>query len=390
MQGDALHKNGKFAIYVLGAGFSAAAGVPMAAELWREILKRGLLIGGRGGKFREDLDAYLEYRRLCDGMELTYEAIDLEELMGFLDIEHHLGLRGKDTWSSDGNEGQMVIKSLIGQILSERTPAAGAVPDLYVDFARRLQPNDIVLTFNYDVLLERALDQAGVPYRLFPYRFKELHAYGGTLDDSRHEVIVLKVHGSVDWFDDRRYLHLRDAFARQGADPDQAHDPVFGKGCPWTLAALVDGPRHNDDPLQHLFLLKEIEAFYEDPPMFTIAPSLISPSTQKLVYSSYVRDFWTGMGDAGWANFRLVVIGYSLPQHDDYARQILYRVARNYQGAGGDLGEALKIDRDPLLLVDRRTDAAGVDEIKRRYAFVDWSKADLYADGFDASVVSRL
>jgi len=80
--------------------------------------------------------------------------------------------------------------------LAERTPAEGAVPDLYVQFARKLRPDDYVLTFNYDTLLERALEQAGVPYRLFPDRYEEVSEYTAPIDNSRSEVVVLKMHGS--------------------------------------------------------------------------------------------------------------------------------------------------------------------------------------------------
>jgi hypothetical protein len=68
MEAEANGDQQKFAIYVLGAGFSAAAGVPMAGELWREILTRGLAMDGRAGKFRDDLDVYLRYRKLCEGV----------------------------------------------------------------------------------------------------------------------------------------------------------------------------------------------------------------------------------------------------------------------------------------------------------------------------------
>lgn len=263
----------KYAVYVLGAGFSAAAGLPMAGELWREILARGLKLGGRAEKFRRDLDDYLEYRRVCDGEELRYEDVDLETLMGFLDIEHHLGLRGGDTWSTHGNEGQVVIKTLIGQILSERTPAAGQIPELYVEFARRLRPDDVVLTFNYDVLLERALDQAGVAYRLFPYRYKDVHEFSSTIDASREEVTVLKVHGSVDWFDAARYLDQRERMASFGNDPDRTYDAIFGVGHPWQLRPLVDGPRPKNDPLQSLYRIDEPEAYYREPAWFEGVPS---------------------------------------------------------------------------------------------------------------------
>ena len=274
--------------------------------------------------------------------------------------------------------------------MTEHTPAAGSVPELYVEFARKLRPDDCVLTFNYDILLERALEQAGVPYRLFPDRYKDVSDYGATIDDSRQEVVVLKVHGSVDWFDRRRYEGFRRTYASQGLDPDTTPDRIFNPSHAWSLTPVVEGPRHDDDPLVSLYRIRQVEAYYWDPDWFLNTPSLISPSTQKLVYSSYVREFWNGLGRAGWGNFRLVVIGYSLPRHDDYARQVLYSVARNYQSENSDLATYLHIERDPIMLVDYRSSVAGLKELKQRYAFFDWSKSILHSAGFDHSVIERL
>src|SRR5262249_5980042 len=147
---------------------------------------RALRLSGRGELFRDDLEAYIEYRTKCDGVDLNVEKVDLEEFMAFLDIEFHLGLRGKETWSSEGNETQVIVKTLIGEILTERMPARDKLPDLYLHFAEILKPNDIVLTFNYDVLLEWALERAAIPFRLFPDRYKpNPHGKGLAVDDSK-------------------------------------------------------------------------------------------------------------------------------------------------------------------------------------------------------------
>jgi len=161
----------KYRIIILGAGFSVQAHLPLADELWMKILAKRKTLRGRAAKFNDDLDSYIKYCKECDGKKLTYESVNFEEFLGFLDIEHYLELRGGDTWSDNGNEGQIVIKTFIGEILSGYMPGPNDIPELYLEFARRLQPNDYVLTFNYDVLLERALDAVGKPYRLFPERY---------------------------------------------------------------------------------------------------------------------------------------------------------------------------------------------------------------------------
>jgi hypothetical protein len=66
--------------------------------------------------------------------------VNFEEFVSFLDVEHFLGLLGKNTWSSDGNETQVVIKTLIGEILAERMPSKDKIPEVYLEFARMLKP----------------------------------------------------------------------------------------------------------------------------------------------------------------------------------------------------------------------------------------------------------
>ena len=163
-------------------------------------------MSGAASQFRDDLDTYIEYKKECDGIELTPEQVNFEDFMAFLDVEHYLGLRGKDTWSSHGNEAQVVVKTLIGEILIERMPLKDRIPEIYLQFAKILKPNDFILTFNYDVLLERALEAANVSYRLFPDRLKQHPGINRlAVETSRDEVIVLKMHGSIDWFDRSQY-----------------------------------------------------------------------------------------------------------------------------------------------------------------------------------------
>ena len=109
-----------YRIFILGAGFSKAAGLPLASELWPEIRRRARSLGGRALKFQQDMHEYLEFRRRCHGEDSTEDQLDFEDFLKFLDIQHFLALRGSDTWSDDGNEGTMVVKWLLGQILAER------------------------------------------------------------------------------------------------------------------------------------------------------------------------------------------------------------------------------------------------------------------------------
>lgn len=64
------------------------------------------------------------------------------------------------------------------------TPIVGAVPDLYLRFARALTDKDVVISLNWDCLLEHALKQSG---REFTYTFEE------------GKIKIAKLHGSINW-----------------------------------------------------------------------------------------------------------------------------------------------------------------------------------------------
>ena len=384
----------KYRILILGAGFSCPAGLPTATELWQEIFEKARTLWGRAAKFRKDLEAYISYRRECDGREISVDKVDFEDFMKFLDIEHYLGVRGSDTWSEDGNEGTIVTKTLIGKILADKLNKLTKMPDLYLEFASRLEPNDIVITFNYDTLLEKALDQVGKPYRLFPYRYNRVHEYGGWPAMDRDEIILLKMHGSIDWFDRSNFEQREVRHAKLNVSPPE--DIIFSNEAELGLVPLVDGPCHNDDPLKSVYRARNLRALYRRDLMFFATPKMLPPSASKIVYSTKVHDFWNGMGNTGSFNFGMSIIGFSLPPQDDYIRQIIYGMVTNYQRRNwGE--EAFKLTKEvfnltktPLVVVDFFNNADDEENFRKRYRFVDWNRAVLVGNGFSAEALDTI
>jgi len=382
----------KRALYILGAGFSAAAGLPLAEDLWKEVCRRALRMTGRAEKFSEDLDNYIEFKARAEGKILKQEDVNFEEFLGFLDIEHYLGLRGSDTWSEDGNESQVIVKTLIGQILAEKMPNANAIPQLYLEFVKKLKPWDRIITFNYDTLLEQACEAANIPFRLGSQRYTEVTEGGGMLDMSdaaSDEVVILKLHGSIDWFD-RKYYRQREEWAyRNGHNNSVLDDPIFNSPQNHKIKPLVEGPRFLNDPLREVYRLLDVKRFYADPPFFLATPTLITPSTAKIVYSQKFEEFWRGMGRDGGHGFRMVIIGYSLPLHDEYAHQVIYRLVTNYQDIPVERVDSRR-QKEPLVMVDLCRNKTQENDLKQRYRFVDWSRAETFLSGFNCEVIARL
>jgi hypothetical protein len=379
----------KYRLIVLGAGFSRPANFPLATELWTEIRETAANFpdNSRANKFNLDIHDYIEFRRDISGEKLIPESIDFEDFMRYLDIEHFLGLRGSDTWSEDGNEGTVVAKYLIGKILSRHTNAHRRVPQLYIDFARRLEPDDWIITFNYDTMLERALDEVGKPYRLFPNRFKNVYEFSVETDNSRREVVILKMHGSIDWFDrtgfNRRIKNDSDIGAPAPSDIIFTDEYNLG------LEPIIDGPRQVTDPLENMYRAKNLENLYRKDLLFMATPKILSPSAAKIMYAKQLNDFWYGMGHSGYRNFGMAIVGYSLPDHDEYARQIMDSLTIKYQRYGWENSE-FGMRKSPLCIVDFLRSEEAEQSFRNRFRFVDWSRADLVTTGFDHAALDKI
>lgn len=376
-----------FRIFILGAGFSRPAGLPLGSELFAQVHRQIEHQYGRDTKFQRDVENYLEYRRSCDGIELQETTIDLEDLISFLDIEHFLRLRGSDTWSEEGNESQLMIRKAIGKVLHARTPSADSLPDVYYSFAEHLSLNDIVITFNYDILLERALEHIGKPYRLFPLRFKHIGRSSSEVDSSVKEVTILKLHGSVDWFDDRNYLEFKEQLMKSGGGNRAIHT-VFDDPKRYQLEPLVQGLYPPDDPLLHIQRIRDVDSYYRQDRGFN-APFILSPSHVKFVYATRLLGLWDSLGRAGGYNLGISIIGFSLPRHDEYIRVGLYQMISNYQQSWWD-SKLLDVLKDKVRLVDYRNSADSIAEYKQRYSFVDPSRAEFMFDGLSAEAIDFL
>lgn len=370
-------------LFVLGAGFSRAAGLPLAEHLWKEIRETAARYPKdlRASKFNTDLANYIGFRKDALGEQLIPENVNFEDFIRYLDIEHYLGLRGSDTWSTEGNEGTIVTKYLIGKILARHQNSLNSIPELYLDFARRLDICDTVISFNYDTLLEQALEAVGKPYRLFAHRYKTVGEDGGTIDNSRDDVLVLKMHGSIDWFDRSNYsAHIK----QYGSRTPTLDSIIFANENELDLVRLTEGPRPSADPLRNIYRAKNLRALYAKDFLFRATPRMLPPSTAKLLYCNGMHDFWRGIDDIGVYSYGMSIIGFSLPKQDEYLRQILYALVTNYQRYNADR-DYLGRRKSPLTIVDYFDDAGAEKRFRERYCFVDWSKTTLFGKGFSAN-----
>ncbi len=95
------------------------------------------------------------------------------------------------------------------------------------------------------------------------------------------------------------------------------------------------------------------------------------------------------MGRSGSYNLGISVIGFSLPEHDQYIRIGLYQMISNYQGSWWDL-KLLDVLKDWVRLVDYRNSDEAIAEYKARYSFVDPTRARFMFGGFNEEAIEFL
>jgi hypothetical protein len=361
-----------FRVFVLGAGFSKLAGLPLGNELFGEVCKKIVTQYGKDTRFQRDLEEYVEYRNNCGDKNIQLENVNLEDFLTFLDMEHYLDLRGKDTWSSEGNESQLLIRESICRVIYQNTPSADKIPSVYFKFAQQLTFGDIVLSFNYDNLLENVLEKVGKPYRLFLQSNKQI-------DHEKEEVILLKMHGSIDWISDHRFLEISNIYKKNGYVGHEI-SPVFDHPERFGITPLFDGLTDEGAFQRRLFRIGKTGLFYSYPDL-PETPFILSPSYVKFLYSQPLLGFWSGLGLAGALNLGVTVIGFALPEHDEYLRIALYKLITNYQQSNWNESILGKL-KNNVKFVDFKNTNQEQHDYKKRYSFADSEKTDFFFEGF--------
>lgn len=166
-------------IFFLGAGFSAGAGVPLTNTL---LPKASQLFS---------YEANGLFQRVCDyanqvDVDLmgAPNAEDFAKLCTHLEFIELREYAGGERWSEDGSREKLALKFFLSKAIALNTPEDDSIPDCYLEFARSLTSDDIIVTFNWDLLLEKAIKKSGGEY-CYNYEEGKIH--------------IVKLHGSINW-----------------------------------------------------------------------------------------------------------------------------------------------------------------------------------------------
>ena len=356
-------------LFVLGAGFSVPAGLPLGNDLLkcvRQDVRGSFGRAGWDGTLEQEIE---EWVSLYPG-----QPIDLERVLAYSHRKHYLRLLGSDEYFEHGSRTIVAARHAIQRILTRATP--NDTPSLYRDFALRLSPSDVVLTFNYDTLLEQALDDIGKPYTLTPEWW--LKTDPGGLGPKF--VDLLKLHGSIDWYD-RYYLDSAMRWhAEQGHDVPN-RDPIFGPDPTVPSEPLSRGRTEvlGSHLLPRVFRVPDHKKHFpiEDKVGAAIVPFILPPAYDKLLGYDPILDLWENLHRTQDVFSTIVMIGYSMPPYDSYAYETLGRLFVKYQ-QGGDTTycEQPRMPIQLITLADSRQQAVEC------FPFLDPTKTRVWSQGF--------
>lgn len=169
--------------YVFGAGASVHAGYPLAADLWNKL---------RAWTSRNRPEGYDYWTGIDKLHELYGELENIEQILTDLDDPPS----GSPAWGRDPSVREGLLRNFFVALREFFDDLGTGHAPLYSCFAReRVRQDDLLITFNYDVELERELKKVelwgiGDGYG-FPIEVPTI---------PRSKVTVLKLHGSINWF----------------------------------------------------------------------------------------------------------------------------------------------------------------------------------------------
>lgn len=183
-------------VFILGAGFSKQAGMPLATDLMDHMRRKFRESkGGDALKWLGCLQERIEWLKGGNSYKINIEEVfdlawfDIEVFKMKQQLSQFGRRNGFTPWQeAEDRQGWLVwmLRYLVDVILDEQKKARTKL-DLINKFSIYLNPDDAVITFNYDSLLEESLEKQK---KKWWYGFKKEEDFG---------LKILKMHGSINW-----------------------------------------------------------------------------------------------------------------------------------------------------------------------------------------------
>jgi hypothetical protein len=308
-------------VFILGAGFSKAAGGPLQSEILGNIFEQNT--NELDGDYRQ---LYEENRRwLNDFLENEhyvepehFKDVALEDLYTPIDrcILDNVAYRNNSP--SELIEARQKLNSLIVMLIDHKLRGDRAEfrhADRFAEYLvslKRANPNKdpfSIISTNWDILIDNAVklrtilnkDTIDYCFDVLPYRTNQFSPNSTSPDRDNFKIKILKLHGSMNWLRCQRCQRVFITFFEKIALDDYLRKPP----CRLCLANHSTG--------------SELEA------QASLVSDLVMPTFLKGLNNIQLKLVWHTAALELSAASNIVFIGYSFPTADFELRQLLSR-----------------------------------------------------------------
>lgn len=300
-------------VFILGAGVSKSYGGPLVEEALPEAIK--CASDTRGNKrIVKKINDLLSYAFPVDCNPEQHIYPDIETVLSTLDVWNEFNSAFQEDPKFSDWEIEEVRRLILWLVSDQLQALIGNIEEnsAICKFATHLKKGDVIITFNWDLGLELAVDLANSDLD-WDYFWRR--------DNSKRVLTILKAHGSIDWFRTEDILALYN-YQKEPLDSNIGNISVIQ----WR------SPRQRGIPKQ-------------------CSPYIIPPTHFKSFKEQEIRNIWRGISEALMLTDRLYVFGYSLSPADLQARLVL----RSSIGKNNSLSSR----SESILIVDPKRSVKG-------------------------------
>ncbi|MFZ0739184.1 MAG: hypothetical protein WBL70_18295 [Candidatus Acidiferrales bacterium] len=288
--------------FVFGAGASVHAGYPLAPDLWRAIERWVLATCSEGHNFRSAVDTMNAEFDVSKSFELVLTDLDNR-------IQRLLNARPTTTEAKFEKFKFVYLPDILKSIIRFYFDSLRSEPaELYRVFADDvLAEGDAVITFNYDLAIDRELKRSG--------KWSIGNGYGFTIDRAAFgdsPCKLFKLHGSTNWrgelFQGATGFSQGDLINKSiGLRPviDRSEFEYLGYSDAW-------------DPRCHNGQIR-----IESVVLPTLNKRFFNETSLGREWESFWDSLWFQAGDGLAHSDEVHIIGYSVPEFDARARELL-------------------------------------------------------------------
>jgi hypothetical protein len=268
-------------VFILGAGFSVHAGFPLVRSLREKVVD--FICQNPDPSYDVHLHPWAHFQK-----GQFWEGLEAADATGTLEFEELLirltQIAKANSWHPAGLS-EKLLRHACSKLLWRLHGDLKALPGPYLQFAQQLNAKDVIVSFNWDILAEKACQEALRPWSYEP---------GCVLQ-------VIKPHGSITWSNHRQ----------------QNCTAIYHCWRPIIRGTYID----------------YYDAIFEDPfpngvnedlryALFPGDPD--DPNDSELTENDKRKQdralLWDQVEQAIEATNKVIFIGYSLPEYDSYAK----------------------------------------------------------------------